>query len=73
VPIQDNDWYYIRESIKVGMKVQVEVLVIVLSPILVITGNIMHFVYCLAYDEKLIGLLSGYTGQERSISISVSY
>lgn len=26
VPIQDNDWYYIRESIKVGMKVQVEVL-----------------------------------------------
>lgn len=26
VPIKDNDWYYIRDTIKVGMKVQVEVL-----------------------------------------------
>ncbi|KAG0608839.1 hypothetical protein M758_8G137200 [Ceratodon purpureus] len=26
VPIQDNDWYYIRDTIKVGMRVQVEVL-----------------------------------------------
>lgn len=28
VPIKDNDWYHIRDTIKVGMKVQVEVLVI---------------------------------------------
>jgi hypothetical protein len=27
VPIQDNDWYYIRDFIKVGMHVQVEVIV----------------------------------------------
>ena len=51
VPIRGNDWYYIRETIKVGMRVQVEVLVIVLSPILMIIGNKMHLVCCLVYDK----------------------
>lgn len=38
VPIQGNDWYHIRDTIKVGMKVQVEVLVIGLSLTLIITS-----------------------------------
>lgn len=39
VPILDNDWYYIRNHIKVGMRVQVEVLV---SPFLGLEIKFSH-------------------------------